>query len=86
MEATPKGNAESPKTNGGIFLRVEVYDALAAKKGLTKVYEQAERHGIGRVHMSKLRNGTRGLGLALALRMAADLDTSVEVLCERRPS
>lgn len=86
MEATPKGNDESPKTNGGIFLRVEVYDALAAKKGLTKVYEQAERHGIGRVHMSKLKNGRKGLGLALALRMATDLDTSVEALCERRAS
>lgn len=86
MEPMPKGNAESPKTNGVIHLRAEVYEALAARKGLTKVKDQAERHGIGRQHLSALKAHRKGLGLALALQMAADLDTSVEALCDRRTS
>lgn len=82
MEATAKTNAESPKTND-IRLRVEVYDALAARKGLNSVTGQAKKHGIGRTHMSLIRAGRKGVSLPLAMRMAADLDTTVEALFGR---
>lgn len=78
----PKSDAESPKSDG-IRLRVEVYDALAAQKGLTKITDQAKRHGIGRTHMSLLRSGRKTAGLELAMRMAADLGTTVEALFGR---
>ena len=82
MEATGKSNAESPKAND-IRLRVEVYDALAARKGLTSVTGQAKKHGIGRTHMSLIRAGRKGVSLPLAMRMANDLDTTVEALFGR---
>lgn len=84
MEPTANTNAAPPKPNGSRQrLRVEVYDALAAQKGLTSVTAQAKRHGIGRTHMSLIRSGRKGVSLPLALRMAADLDTSVEALFGR---
>lgn len=86
MEATAKSNAEPPKTNATIRLRVEVYDALAERKGLTKVTDQAKTHGIGRTHMSLIRSGRKGVSLPLAMRMAADLGTSVEALFGRAES
>ncbi|MEW2383343.1 hypothetical protein AB0873_14810 [Micromonospora sp. NPDC047707] len=82
MEPMPNPDAESPKADV-VRLRVDVYDALARQRGLDTVAKQAERHGIGRTHMSLLRNGHKGAGLALAMRMAADLGTSVEVLFGR---
>jgi DNA-binding XRE family transcriptional regulator len=82
MEATGKSNAESPKANY-IRLRVEVYDALAARKGLTSVTAQAKKHGIDRTNMSLIRAGRKGVSLPLAMRMAADLDTTVEALFGR---
>ncbi|MEU5938662.1 hypothetical protein ABZ807_05645 [Micromonospora sp. NPDC047548] len=85
MEPTPNPDAESPKPDA-VRLRLEVYDALAKRKGLDTVAKQAERHGIGRTHMSLIRNGHKGAGLALAMRMAADLDTSVEALFGRTRS
>ncbi|MEU0081404.1 helix-turn-helix transcriptional regulator [Micromonospora tulbaghiae] len=82
METTPKPDGESPKSDVA-RLRVEVYDALAKEKGLTTRELQAARHGIGRPHLSQLRSGRKGAGLALALRMAADLGTTVEALFAR---
>lgn len=83
MQATPKGDAPTITPDAPVRLRVEVYDALASQKGLTTVTSQAERHGIGRQHMSEIRSGNKGVGLALAMRMAADLGTSVEALFGR---
>ncbi|HEY9373778.1 hypothetical protein [Streptomyces sp.] len=85
MEATPKTDGPSPKADG-VRLRVEVYDALAEKRGLASITAQAERHGIGRTHMSHLRSGRKTAGLPLAMRMAADLGTSVEALFGRAES
>ena len=78
----PNPDAGSLKPDA-VRLRIEVYDALAQQRGLDTVAKQAKRHGIGRTHMSLLRNGHKGAGLALAMRMAADLGTSVEVLFGR---
>jgi len=86
MQATSKSDAASMKGDGGIRLRLEVYDALAAAKRVTTVVAQAAMHGIGRQHMSDIRSGKRRPSLGLAMRMAADLGTTVEALFERRPS
>lgn len=84
MEPTPKSDAESPKTDGPVArLRVEVYDALAKTKGLGTVAAQAEYHGIGRQHMTALKAGRKSAGLGLALKMASDLNTTVEALFGR---
>lgn len=85
MQATGKKDAPLPVGNG-VRLRVEVYDALAEKRGLTSVTGQAKRHGIGRTHMSLIRAGRKGVSLPLAMRMAGDLGTSVEALFERVPA
>ena len=82
MEPLPKTDAESPKPDG-VRLRVEVYDALAEKKGLTSITGQARKHGIGRTHMSLIRAGRKGVSLPLAIRMATDLGTTVEALFGR---
>jgi hypothetical protein len=84
MEATEKMDGPLPKGNG-VRLRIEVYDALAGEKGLTSVAGQARRHGIGRTHMSLIRAGRKGVGLSLAMRMASDLETTVEALFGRVP-
>lgn len=84
MEPTPKSDATSPKTDGPVArLRLEVYDALAKAKGLDNVSAQAAYHGIGRQHMTALKAGRKSAGLGLALKMAADLDTTVEALFRR---
>lgn len=82
MEPTPNPDGMSPKADA-VRLRVEVYEALAKAKGLDSRAKQAARHGISAAHMSLIYNGHKGMGLALALRMAADLGTSVEALCAR---
>ncbi|SCL12833.1 hypothetical protein [Micromonospora inyonensis] len=82
MQPTGKTNAPSPRGDGA-RLRVEVYDALAEKKGLKSVTAQAKQHGIGRPHMSLIKAGKKGVSLLLALRMASDLDTTVEALFGR---
>ena len=85
MEPTPNPDAPSPKADV-VRLRVEVYDALAEAKGLKTREQQAKRHGINKTHMSLIYNGRKGAGLALALRMAQDLGTTVEALFGRRAS
>lgn len=67
----------------GTRLRVEVYDALAASRSLETVPQQAERHGISRAHMYRIRAGHRVAGLGLAMKIAEDLGTTVETLFER---
>lgn len=80
MTAKPKGDAAAAKPDAPVRLRVEVYDALAKKRDATRVTDQARLHGISRAHMYRLRNGDQGVRLNLALRMAADLGTTVEKL------
>lgn len=85
MTATPKSDGETPKADGP-WLRLEVYDALAKTKGAETVVAQAGLHGIGRQHMSEIRNHNKRPSLGLALRMAVDLGTTVEALFERQAS
>jgi len=65
-------------------LRVDVYDALAKAKGYDSVEALARLHGIHRSALFRIRAGTRGPRLETAMRMATDLDTTVENLFERR--
>lgn len=82
MTATPLGDVESLKADASVRLRVDVYDALAKERGVPKPPQQARLHGISRSQMYRLRNGDRRTSLALAMRMARDLGTKVEVLFE----
>lgn len=86
MHAMPKSdaaalNGDPPERR----LRLEVYDALAAKKGVRSVAALAVLHGIHRATLFRIRSGERMPRLELAMRMAADLGTTVEALFERRP-
>jgi DNA-binding XRE family transcriptional regulator len=86
MPATPKNDGAALKDDADIQLRLEVYDALAKSLGADTVAAQADLHGIGRQHMSEIRNRKKRPSLRLAIRMAADLGTTVEALIERRSS
>lgn len=83
MAATQNRDDPSAPTDAKVRLRVEVYDALAEKRGVTKVVDQAQLHGIGRQHMFRIRSGNSNPRLPLAMRMAADLGTTVDALFER---
>jgi hypothetical protein len=62
---------------------VDVCDALTAQRGVTTVVGQSRYFGINRAQMFRLRAGERTASLATAMRMAALLDVTVEVLFER---
>ncbi|HEY9370484.1 hypothetical protein [Streptomyces sp.] len=84
MAATQKQDDPSAPTDAKVRLRVEVYDALAAERaGVTKVVDQAKLHGINRQHMFRIRSGKWNPSLTVAMRMAADLGTTVDALFER---
>lgn len=85
MEATQNSDAPSAESDAKVRLRVEVYDALAAKRGATTVVAQAKLHEIGRQHLFDIRAGRSLPSLPLALRMASDLETTVEALFGRAP-
>lgn len=82
MQATQKSDAPPGVIDAKVRLRLEVYDALAAQRGVTAVVAQARLHGIGRQHMFDIRSGRSLPSLPLAMRMAADLGTTVEALFE----
>lgn len=83
MQATQKGDAPPLHTDARVRLRLEVYDALAAKRGVSAVVAQARLHGVGRQHMFEIRAGRSLPSLPLAMRMAADMGTTVDALFER---
>jgi DNA-binding XRE family transcriptional regulator len=86
MQVMPKSDAPQPDSDTDIRLRLEVYDALAAAKGYRKVVDQAALHDVHRATMFRIRSGERLPSLELAMRMAADLGTTVEALFERKTS
>ena len=83
MVATQNSDAPPAESDAKVRLRVEVYDALAEKRGATTVVAQAKLHEIGRQHLFDIRAGRARPSLDLAIRMAADLDTTVEALFGR---
>lgn len=66
-------------------LRVDVYDRRLAKKGVRTVAAAAELHGINRTQLFDYRSGRKAPHLTIAMKMAADLGTTVDVLFELRP-
>ena len=83
MEATQNCDAPPARGDAKVRLRVEVYDALAERAGVTTVVGQAKLHGINRQHMFRIRSGKWQPSLTVAMRMAADLGTTVDALFER---
>lgn len=83
MEVTQNSDAPPVESDAKVRLRVEVYDALAARRGAKTVVAQAKLHEIGRQHMFDIRSGRGRPSLPLAMRMAADVGTTVEALFER---
>lgn len=83
MEATQNSDAPPAQSDVKVRLRLEVYDALAEKRGITTVVGQAKLHEIGRQHMFRIRSGKWQPSLTVAMRMAADLGTTVDALFER---
>lgn len=82
MEATQKRDASAARNGARVRLRMEVYDALAAKRDVTTPVDQAELHGISRSQMYRIRSGEWQPSLPLAMRMAGDLGTTVDALFE----
>lgn len=84
MEATQKRDASAARSGARVRLRVDVYDVLAAEvAGVTTPVDQAKLHGISRAQMYRIRSGDWQPSLPLAMRMADDLGTKVEVLFEQ---
>lgn len=83
MGATQNSDVLPAQSDAKVRLRLEVYEALAAVRGLKTVVAQAKLHGIGRQHMFGIRSGKRLPSLPLAMRMATDMGTSVEALFEQ---
>lgn len=85
MEATLNNDAPSPDGEVAIArLRVDEYDQLAAAKGATTVVAAAELHGINRTMLFDYRSGRKSPQLSTAMKMAADLGTTVEEIFELR--
>jgi len=82
MEATLKNDAALPEGDRVARLRVDEYDVLLARKGIRTVVAAAELHGIHRATLFDYRSGAASPNLTTAMRMAADLDTTVEELFE----
>lgn len=82
MTVTPKSDTQSFRDDFDAKLRLEVYDALSATRGARTVAAQAEMHGIHRATLFRIRSGERTPSLELAMKMAADLGTTVEALFE----
>lgn len=80
LDASPTPVDATPEP---VRLRVDVYDALARRKGHESVAAQAAWHGISVSQLFNLRAGRSMPGLDTAMRMAADLGVPVEVIWER---
>lgn len=83
MAATQNGTAPSHKQTT-IRLRVDLFDRLMAKQGITSVRGQARAVGVGKTTMFRLRAGNGcGTNTKVAMRMAEACGTTVEKLFER---
>ena len=85
MPPTRKRDSESPWKDGAVArLRIEEYDRLAAQKGASTVTAAAVLHGFGASRLFDYRAGRKSPRLEVAMKMAADLGTTVEKLFELR--
>lgn len=84
VEATQIRDGAAVKTDAGLRLRVEVLDALMAKKGINSVAGTARAAGISVATMFRLRGAKNGANLRTATRLASAAGTSVDALFEQR--
>lgn len=85
MPATQKSDASPSRERSVVArLRVPEYDRLAASKGARTVVAAAGLHGLGRTRLFDYRSGRKTPRLEVAMKMAADLGTTVEELFELR--
>jgi DNA-binding XRE family transcriptional regulator len=84
MQPTEKGDAESPRGDVIVRLRVDEYDRLAAHQGARTVVAAASLHGMGRTVLFDYRSGRKTPNLTTAMKMADDLGTTVERIFEMR--
>lgn len=64
-------------------LKVEVYDALAQRRGLLRIEDQAEHHRVKRQHWSAIRNGRKSPSAALAMRVADQFEVDANSIWRR---
>jgi DNA-binding XRE family transcriptional regulator len=81
---THSSDTEEREVDARVRLRVEVFDALMNRKGITFVAAQARELGVSRSNLFRLRTGATEPGLGLAMKMARLAGTTVEVLFELR--
>lgn len=86
MPAMLKSDAAPPEGDVRIRLRKEVYDALANAKNLRHKAARAQLHGLDRAHFGRIYEGDRVPTLRTAMRIAADLGTTVDALFVREPA
>jgi DNA-binding XRE family transcriptional regulator len=84
MEATLKHDGAAPEGDAIARLRVDVYDIRLERLGIRTVAAAAELHGINRTQLFDYRSGRKAPHLTIAMKMAADLGTTVDVLFELR--
>lgn len=82
MPALQRCAAPSQTSDTVVRLRVEVFDALMAAKGVTSVAEQARVVGVHRATIFRLRAGS-GTSARTAMKLAAACRTTVDKLFER---
>lgn len=85
MQTTLSSDAQASQGDaaGRVYLRTEVYKRLAAAKGARSVAAQARLHGIHRATLFSLLAAKTSPTLVTAMKMAADLDTTVDELWAR---
>jgi DNA-binding XRE family transcriptional regulator len=76
-------NDASTTTEDRYTLRTEVLDPLMAAKGAKSKAEHARRFGINRTDYWHIRKGRKTPSVEVALAMAREADTTVEVLFGR---
>lgn len=79
---TQNKDGQSQESDSALRLRVAVFDALMAAKGIHTVVDQAKVCGVHRSTLFRIRAGS-GLNLKLAMAMAQECGTSIENLFEQ---
>lgn len=82
VNMTPVDNSQPATANTAYRLRVDIFDALMARLGVTTISAQADRLHLNRSYWTQLRAGRKYPSLAVAMRVAREAGTTVEHLFE----
>ena len=83
MIATQKRDDEALRTDAVLRLRVEVLDALMAKRGVHSVAGTARAARISRATLFRLRGHKLNASGLVAVRLAEAAGTTIDALFER---